>query len=83
MPTNTPRREPPQGGFNCNQHESALAVFDGQQHVGDVIEHAGKHHAFTSTGKLVGVFATRLEAMRAVPTVKLVPSITRRSRARR
>ncbi len=48
---------------------STVAVFDGQVHVGDVVERAdgGDFNAFTSTGELIGTFSTRIEASRAIP----------------
>lgn len=51
---------------------STVAVFDGQVHVGDVIERAGSgdFDAFTSTGKLIGTFPTQRAAVRAIPRAR-------------
>jgi len=51
---------------------STVAVFDGQIHVGDVIEHAGSgdFDAFTGTGKLIGTFPTQRAAVRAIPRAR-------------
>ena len=48
---------------------STVAVFDGQVHVGDVIERAdgGGFDAFALTDELIGIFSTRIEASRAIP----------------
>ncbi len=51
---------------------STVAVFDGQVHVGDVIERAdgGGFDAFTGTGKLIGTFPTQRAAVRAIPRAR-------------
>ncbi len=47
---------------------TALAVYDGHDRVGVVIERNREHLAITTSGKLIGTYATRTEAMRAFPT---------------
>jgi len=47
----------------------SVVVYDGQHHVGDVIERAGSgdFDAFTGTGKLIGTFPTQRAAVKAIP----------------
>ncbi len=48
---------------------AAVSVYDGNVRIGDVIERGDDaFDAFDSTGKLVGTFASRIEAARAIPT---------------
>jgi len=67
------------GGETVRKKKSALgagddvgrtvAVFDGQVHVGDVVERAdgGGFDAFALTGELIGTFSTPIGASRAIP----------------
>ena len=49
---------------------SAMAVTDGSETVGYVIEHGGKHQAFDIDGVLIGEFTSLREAMCAIPTIR-------------
>ncbi len=51
------------------RHDQAVAVYDGETDVGDIIERADRagFDAVDATGKLIGTFATRLAASRAIP----------------
>jgi hypothetical protein len=53
---------------------SHVSVFDGQRHVGDVIDRAdgGGFDAVTNGGELVGIFAIRLEAYGTLPSERVL-----------
>jgi hypothetical protein len=46
-----------------------LAVYDGQTHVGHVVERGGAFHAFDPDNNLVGVFDSQRAATRSLPRV--------------
>jgi hypothetical protein len=46
-----------------------LAVYDSQDLIATIVEHAGKHHLFGPTGKYLGAYATRAAALAALPKV--------------
>jgi hypothetical protein len=48
---------------------STVFAYDGTTYVGHIIEHEGRHLAVDPQGHLVGSFATRTEAMRALPMI--------------
>ncbi len=47
----------------------ALAVTDGHNTIGYVIEHDGSYFAYGADQILIGEFKTRREAVRAIPSV--------------
>ena len=67
--TNTPRPRAAQAPLNRKPHTvSEVAVFDGADRVGSIVERGGRHLAYTNGGRLIGSYASRAEAMRAIPT---------------
>ena len=48
----------------------AVAIYDGQQFLGTCVEHEHSHFAFDAGGTLIGEYATRLAALRALPRVR-------------
>jgi hypothetical protein len=48
----------------------ALAVYDGQQRVGSVLERDGEFLAFDNRDRRVGVFTNQSEALRALPSAR-------------
>jgi hypothetical protein len=46
---------------------NGLTVTDGETCIGTIVEHDGSHFAFEPDGQLVGEYATRVAAMRALP----------------
>jgi hypothetical protein len=50
--------------------DHALAVYDGQQRVGSVVEHDGEFLAFDVHNRRVGVFTNQREALRALPAAR-------------
>jgi hypothetical protein len=44
-----------------------LFVYDGRDHIGEVIELDSAHRACDAGEKLIGVFRSRIEAVRAIP----------------
>jgi hypothetical protein len=49
------------------QRAPDLSVYDGSDHVGDIVERADGFDAFTTTGKLIGTYRNAGEAARAIP----------------
>lgn len=45
----------------------SLTVTDGHEMVGTIVRRDGSHFAFDADGTLIGEYATRAEAMRALP----------------
>jgi hypothetical protein len=61
-----PRTSPDQSVIKC-----WASIYDGQQLVGWVAEDAsGRWHAVDSNKRLIGIFATRREAVLACPAVQ-------------
>ena len=59
----------------------ALTVTDGAVTVGFITERGAKHFAFDATGRLIGEYKTRVEAIRAIPNlIKQASSILKRAR---
>ena len=54
---------------NCSD---ALTVSDGTATAGTIVERDGSYFAFDAAGTLIGEFKTRAQAMRAVPSVRVV-----------
>jgi hypothetical protein len=51
-----------------DDHLARVSVFDGQQHVGDILQGAdGLFDAVTADGVLIGRYTTRAQAMAAIP----------------
>jgi hypothetical protein len=48
---------------------NAITVTDGTYCAGTVVESGGSHFAFDSTGTLIGEYATRAEAVNALPDI--------------
>jgi hypothetical protein len=46
---------------------NALAVYDGHDVLGYVVEHDGSHFSFDQDGTLIGEYASRTLAMRSIP----------------
>lgn len=46
---------------------AGLAVHDGVTFIGTVIERGDGFHAFDARGRCIGMFETRLAAMRSIP----------------
>jgi hypothetical protein len=49
---------------------NAVSVYDGTEHVGFVVEHAGAHLAYDSERNLVGEYGTRSAAIKSIPAGK-------------
>jgi hypothetical protein len=60
--TGTTRQPLPRANDNA-----AIAVTDGGFFVGTLVERDGEHHAFDADGFWIGAFASRTDAMRALP----------------
>ena len=50
--------------------ETALAVTDGGDCIGRIVEHGGVYFAFGTNDALIGAFATQREAMCALPPAR-------------
>lgn len=59
---------------------AALAVHDGTEFVGSISERGGKHHAFDVRGKLIGIFSSRIAAIRVIPTIRKSAASTIKNR---
>jgi hypothetical protein len=50
--------------------DHALAVYDGQQRIGSVVERNGEFLVFDIHDRRVGVFTNQREALRAIPAAR-------------
>ena len=64
-----PRTTPKYRNRHVSVQSAALAVYDGQDRVGSVVERDGGFDAYDASGRHLGAFLSRREAMRAIPNI--------------
>jgi hypothetical protein len=55
----------PENGSHCDL--AGLAVYDAHDRVCSILKRDDEHYAYTRSGKLIGVFRSRVEAAPSIP----------------